>query len=260
MPCGVRGIFVYRVVYQGVCLVSSRTETVPVRTVPSGFRRALLAPTIALLLLVSLVFAVAFVYLGEEVHESATLTTDQRVLRAIDDQTASWPVAVGNDVSLLGTEVVIGVVGVALAGWFLLRRRWLNALLFLGALGGYVILTLLVKHVVNRERPVSYFRIPESGPSFPSGHTLGTTCLAFALGFLLWQGAASRGLKAIGTVALLLGVLLVALSRLMLGVHYPTDVLGSMLLGTAWMSVLIALRSTVERWQSVGMTPVPPDE
>lgn len=68
------------------------------------------------------------------------------------------------------------------------------------------------------------------------------------------------GLKVAGTVALILGVLLVAMSRLMLGVHYPTDVLGSMLLGTAWMSALIALRLAVERWQATGVgSPAMPD-
>jgi undecaprenyl-diphosphatase len=132
--------------------------------------------------------------------------------------------------------------------WRFLRRRWLDALLFLGAVGGYAVLTLLVKHLVRRARPVAFFRVPESGYGFPSGHTLGATCLAFALGFVLWRSGAARGLKALGSVALLLGVLLIAMSRLMLGVHYPTDVLGSVLLGTAWMAALIALRCAAEGW------------
>lgn len=235
--------------------MSSRIGTVLGRTGSSGLRQAAFTPLIGVLILVSLFFGAVSVYLGEEVHESATLPTDQRILHAIDDRTASWPVAVGTDVSLLGTEVVIGVVGVGLTAWFLVHRRWLDALLLLGALGGYVVLTLFVKQVVNRERPIAFFRIPESGPSFPSGHTLGATCLAFAFGFLLWRSAASRGLKAAGIVALFLAVPLVALSRLMLGVHYPTDVLGSVLLGTAWMSALIALRCAVERWLAAQTAP-----
>ena len=210
-------------------------------------------------MLVSLLFGVAFVVLAEEVHESATLPTDQRVLRAVDDRTASWPVAIGNDVGLVASEVGVVVIGVALAGWRFLHRG-LDALLFLGAVGGYGVLTLLVKPLVQRERPIAFFRIPESGYSFPSGHTLGATCLAFALGFVLWRSGASRGLKALGTAALLLGVLVIAVSRLILGVHYPTDVLGSMLLGTAWMSALIAVRVAVGRWQSVGTIPAPTDE
>ena len=229
MAChgGTCGGLVYRFTQQGVWLVSSRIGAITTRRAPSGRRGAVITPLIGALIFMSLLFGAVSVYLGEEVHESATLPTDQHVLRAIDSRTAAWPVVVGNDVSLLGTEVVLGVVGVALIGWFALRRRWLDALFLLGALGGYVVLTFLLKHVVNRERPVAFFRIPESGPSYPSGHMLGATCLAFALGSLLWRRTASRGLKAGGSVALFLMVPLVALSRLMLGVHYPTDVLGS---------------------------------
>jgi membrane-associated phospholipid phosphatase len=208
----------------------------------------LFAPLFSALILVSVLFAVVFVLLAEEVHESATLPTDQRVLRAVDNRTASWPVAIGNDVGLVASEVGIVVLGVALAGWHTVRRRWLDALLFLGAVGGYGVLTLLIKHLVQRQRPIAFFRVPESGYGFPSGHTLGATCLAFAVGFILWRGGASRGLKALCTIALLLGVLLIAMSRLLLGVHYPTDVLGSVLLGTAWMSALIALRYAAEWW------------
>jgi len=236
--------------------VSSRIRMVPARTASSGLRRALLAPVFSALMLVSLLFAVAFVMLAEEVHESATLPTDQRVLRAVDDSTASWPVAISNDVGLIASEVGVVVIGVALAGWHFLHRR-LDALLFLGAVGGYGVLTLLIKHLVQRARPIAFFRIAESGYSFPSGHTLGATCLAFALGFVLWRSGTSRGMKALGSVALLLGVLVIALSRLILGVHYPTDVLGSILLGTAWMSALIASRIAVGRWQSVRTTPAP---
>jgi membrane-associated phospholipid phosphatase len=227
--------------------VSSRTGTMRSRTAPSEMRRALLTPVTLALVAVSLVFAVLFLSLGAEVHDAGTLPTDQRVLRTIDGHTASWPVALPTDVSLIGGEAETAVIGLAIAGLFLLRRRWLDALLFVGAVGGYGVLTLLVKHVMARERPIAFFRVPESGYGFPSGHTMGATCLAFALGFVLWRCAARPGLKALGTVALIVGVAAIALSRLILGVHYPTDVLGSLLLGTAWMSGLIAARYAIER-------------
>jgi membrane-associated phospholipid phosphatase len=238
-------------------LVSSRTGAIFARTAPSELRRVLLTPVLLGLVAVSSVFAVLFLSLGAEVHDAGTLATDQRVLHTIDDHTASWPVALPNDVSLIGGEVETAVIGLALAAWFFLRRRWLDALLFVGAVGGYGLLTLIVKHVVQRERPIAFFRVPESGYGFPSGHTMGATCLAFALGFILWRCAARPGLRALGTVALVAGVAVIALSRLILGVHYPTDVLGSILLGTAWMSGLIAARDAVERWFTIGPPSAP---
>jgi membrane-associated phospholipid phosphatase len=227
--------------------VSSHIGTILSRTAPSELRRALLTPVTLALVAISLVFAGLFLSLGAEVHDAGTLPTDQRVLRTIDGHTASWPVALPNDVSLIGGEAETAVIGLAIAAWFFLRRRWLDALLFVGAVGGYGVLTLLVKQVMARERPIACFRVPESGYGFPSGHTMGATCLAFALGFVLWRCAARPGLKVLGTVALGVGVAAIALSRLILGVHYPTDVLGSLLLGTAWMSGLIAARYAIER-------------
>jgi membrane-associated phospholipid phosphatase len=238
--------------------VSFRTDSLLSRTAPAGWRRTLLTPVLLVLVAVSLVCAILFIALGEDVHEAATLPTDQRILRTIDGHTASWPVAVPNDVSLVGGEVETAVIGLAIAAWFFVRRRWLNALLFVGAVGGYGVLTLLVKNLVQRERPIAFFRVPESGYGFPSGHTMGATCLAFALGFILWRCTARPGLKALGMVVLVVGVAAIALSRLILGVHYPTDVLGSLLLGTAWMSGLIALRYAVERWLGLHTTDVPP--
>jgi membrane-associated phospholipid phosphatase len=229
--------------------VSFRSGTIGSRSGCGGTCRTLLTPAFCVLLLVTLIFGGIFLYLGEEVHESETLPADRHVLRVIDDHTASWPVAIANDISLLGAEVTIAALGVALAVWCLVRKRRLDALLFLAAIGGYAVLTFVIKQIVQRERPIAFFRVPESGYSFPSGHTLGATCLAFALGYLLWRGGARRGLKMLGTVLLAFAVLAIGLSRLMLGVHYPTDVLGSMALGTVWMSGLFTLRYATGRWQ-----------
>src|SRR5947209_16179120 len=95
---------------RGVLIVTFRTRAIASHSGRGGLRRALLTPAFCALLLVSLIFGGVFVRLGEEVHESETLPTDQRVLRSIDDRTASWPVAIANDISLLGAEVTVAVL------------------------------------------------------------------------------------------------------------------------------------------------------
>lgn len=172
MPRGACGL-AHRVVYQGVAIVSFRTGALSSHPGVSGFLRALRTPAFCALLFVSVLFGAAFLRLGAEVHEAETLPADQRILDAIDGRTASWPVAIPSDVSLLASEAVIGVAGLALAGWFLLRRRQLDALFVIGAVGGYVALTLIVKHLVQRERPVAFsrprerLRLPER--AYPGG-------------------------------------------------------------------------------------------
>jgi undecaprenyl-diphosphatase len=219
-----------------------------VSRVGGPFRALLTAPVLSLLA-TSLVLGVLFLHLGDEVHEGDTLAADRIALQTIDRQTASVPVAVANDVSLPGAEMTVGGIGLILAVVLLLRRRVLDALFVTASIGGYAALTVLVKHLVQRQRPVSFFRVPESGYSFPSGHTLGATCIAVAAGYFLWRSGWGSGAKVTLTLALVAAVALVAGSRLVLGVHYPTDVLGGVLLGGAWMAALVAARCAVERWR-----------
>lgn len=197
----------------------------------------------------SLLFAVAFLRLGEEVREAETLRADQTLLRAITTTTASWSVVAAADASLLGSEIVVASVTVLLAGALAWRRHFRDACFIAIAIGGSALLTLVVKRLVERGRPIAFFRVAESGYSFPSGHTLSATCLTLALGFLVWRSGARRALKMVGSVLLAVAVAVVAMSRLVLGVHYPTDVLGSALLGVAWMTALIALYLGAVEWQ-----------
>jgi membrane-associated phospholipid phosphatase len=212
-----------------------------------GTPRTLLTAPLAVLIATSLFLGALFLHLGDEVREGETLAADRSALHTIDANTASVPVAVANDASLPGAEVVVGAVGLALTAAFLLRRRVVDALFIAASIGGYAALTLVVKHVVQRQRPVAFFRVPESGYSFPSGHTFGATCLAAAVGYLLWRSRWHIGAKAALTAMLVAMVALVGASRLVLGVHYPTDVLGGLLLGGAWMAALVAARYAVER-------------
>jgi undecaprenyl-diphosphatase len=215
--------------------------------VSAGALRSLVTAPLVALIATSLLLGGLFFHLGDEVREGDTLAADRSALHAIDTDTASVPVTVANDASLPGAEIVVGAAGLALAAAFFLRRRVVDALFVAASVGGYAALTFVVKQLVHRERPVAFFRVPESGYSFPSGHTLGATCLAAVLGYLLWRSRWHTGAKIALTVVLAAVVALVGASRLMLGVHYPTDVLGGMLLGGAWMAALIAARYAVER-------------
>ncbi len=106
---------------------------------------------------------------------------------------------------------------------------------------------MVTKHLVGRARPTAFFRTSATGYSFPSGHTLNATCFALALGFILWRLPWRRAAKVAGSLGLAVYVACVGASRLVLGVHYPTDVLGGLLLGLAWVTLLAALFRVAER-------------
>jgi membrane-associated phospholipid phosphatase len=145
----------------------------------------------------------------------------------------------------------------------LLRRRWLPAAYLAAAGVGGLILSPTLKLLVGRLRPVVAIPLATAtGNSFPSGHTLGAT---IAYGSLLLVAlplipVAAR-MAAVTVVALLIA--LVAFTRVALGVHYVSDVVGGFLLGVAWLgAVTYAFRAQrsrlIDRGSSGPGTGIPP--
>ncbi len=124
------------------------------------------------------------------------------------------------------------------------RRIWGAAFLGLAQAGS--VLGEAVKDLVHRPRPALFTHgVHAGGYSFPSGHSMGAMLFWGALGYLLLQWKKGSGGTWFVTLAFGLMIVLVGLSRVVLGVHYPSDVLGGFLLGGMWLGLChIALR----RW------------
>jgi len=140
-----------------------------------------------------------------------------------------------------GLSVTRGVVFLPVLAWLVLRGAWWAAAWVLTAIALVSPLTGLLKDLVGRQRP----QFAEGGAtweslSYPSGHASGVACLvtvALVLAWPLLPAGARRGWLA-GGVAL---VLLVGLTRLWLGVHYLSDVVGGWALGAGWTLLVVLL-------------------
>ena len=149
-------------------------------------------------------------------------------------------------VSALAATFVIGILSALIACILLWRRLW-DALLGLAlAVAGGVLLNILLKHLFGRARPGWADPLMAlTDPGFPSGHTMMATILyGYVAVFLMSRIASWRWRLLIATVTILL-VLAVALSRMYLGAHYLSDVLGAMAAGTAWLAFCLTV---VEKW------------
>ena len=139
-------------------------------------------------------------------------------------------------VTELGDLQVVGPVVVVVLGWFLGHRFWLAATYWLVAVGVAEALVTVIKFALHRPRPGA-LHLGMDQFSFPSGHaTLSIVVYGF-LAFLLAEQA-SRRLRVliVSAAALLIGG--IALSRLYLGVHWMSDVLGGLSFGAAWIAAL----------------------
>jgi undecaprenyl-diphosphatase len=181
-------------------------------------------------------------------YHDDTALLDPRVLNWILAHRTDWATNVMRSVTWLGSAVLIVPVLLVVGGVYLLRRGdWRPLGLLMAAIAGAVVLYNLVRIFVHRARPPSAAWIGHySGYSFPSGHATQTVAAYGMLALILGSGRSGRT-KVLLWSAVGLVSLLVAASRIYLGAHWLTDVLGGYALGAAWLSVLTALALLVGR-------------
>ena len=139
---------------------------------------------------------------------------------------------------------------VAITALLISRRRWL-ALFVALAEGGASLLSVLAKHAIGRDRPPVDIQLQHPhGSAFPSGHPTQVAATCFALAVVVTVLTKSRALHAATWTAATLIVFLVGVSRIYLGVHWATDVLGGWLLGSVWAAGLTAALAPLDTTQS----------
>ncbi|MBX3470848.1 MAG: phosphatase PAP2 family protein [Planctomycetes bacterium] len=149
-----------------------------------------------------------------------------------------WVSEAARDVTALGSTVVLTLLTLVAAGWLGLRRSWADAGLLGLALAGGSALTWSLKALFERERPDLVTHLDAvSSPSFPSGHALQAAVVYLTLGAVLARLLPGRAEQRYALAVALGLALLVGASRIVVGVHYPTDVLAGWCVGAAWAAV-----------------------
>ena len=134
--------------------------------------------------------------------------------------------------SLLGYRFGVIPIGLLVLLLFVRRRRWGDALFWGLAVGGAGVLNFAAKQSFERIRPNLWLSIaPETTYSFPSGHAMGSMALVAALVVLLWPTRWRWLTLLVGSFF----VLMVGLSRVYLGVHYPSDIVAGWTASLAWV-------------------------
>ena len=138
--------------------------------------------------------------------------------------------------SLINTPVIMTWVAV-LAGFFLYKKWWSEAILLIGNLALTGLLVAFLTNIYQHSRPAIQHLVEEGGFSFPSGHALASTLIFGTLLIIVSQRIKSVQTKRILQSLMIVMIFIIMTSRVYLGVHYPTDVLGSFLLGLGILHV-----------------------
>lgn len=192
-----------------------------------------------------------FLELADEVVDGETRSFDEAVLLAFREDSDSddplgpaWVEDLARDVTGLGSTVVLTFATLAVTGFFLLRREHHLAIYVAIAVTTGSIASVLLKSGFDRPRPdlVAHGQHVYTA-SFPSGHSMLSAIVFLTLGALVASAQRERVMQlyVLGLSALL--ALAVGVSRIYLGVHWPTDVLGGWAAGTGWALMCWAISS-----------------
>lgn len=173
---------------------------------------------------------------------------DARVALWFHQETTAPIINLARGISFFGSVGWISVVSLGVALVFLWRRLWLDlSLLALISLGGST-LNLVLKHLFHRERPaLENPLVTLSSYGFPSGHTMGATLLYGLLALFAWRNLRNRRLRMACLFAASLWILLIGFTRIYLGAHYLSDVLGALAAGLLWLTFCWTAIDTLRR-------------
>lgn len=153
----------------------------------------------------------------------------------------------------LGDTIVVIVVTAAVLLWLAWKRAWRTAAYWLVAIGGASALNTVIKVALHRPRPTELFYAGWSAFSFPSGHSTVNLALYGFLAFLIGREIRPTWRPPVAFTALSF-VLLIGFSRLYLGAHWFSDVIGGFAFATAWLAILAFFYSRREEVQPIGVT------
>lgn len=200
----------------------------------------------------------AFVLIAGEVTEGDTHALDVRILQALrsaeDPGTLRGPRWLGEttrDLTALGGYPVLIMMTLGVTGYLFLSGHGLTARFVLTAVVGGWAVSYGLKSFFDRPRPdiVPHLAVVYSS-SFPSGHSIMSAVVYMTLGSLLTNVVDSTRLKCYFLCAAALLTILVGMSRLWMGVHYPSDVLAGWCVGLAWAELCWLMHSRMmRRWK-----------
>ncbi len=195
---------------------------------------------IGLSLAAALLSLFLFGWIAEEVRHGETANFDLAVRSWIHEFASPAMTRAMTAVSTLGYKILIAELLVAIIVFLYLRWRraagWLAV-----TMAGALALDLALKYAFHRARPQVFFGAEPHSYSFPSGHALCSFCFYVVMAGLIAARVRSLMLRiAVGVLAAMM-VIAIGVSRVYLGMHYPSDVLAGYLAAAVWVSALLVL-------------------
>lgn len=192
---------------------------------------------VTIFLVLSILSVLCFIVVASLIKGRWIAQFDSSVISAIQGMERPWLTSVMKCFTFIGSTPVVVVISICcLFFFFKFLNHRLELVLFLVLVAGSAVLNVLLKMIFQRERPTLHRLIQETGYSFPSGHSMAAFALYAALSFLLWRHVPTKRGRTIVILISILMILMIGISRIYLGVHYPSDVVGAYLASGFWFT------------------------
>ncbi len=158
----------------------------------------------------------------------------------------------------LGSVTFLSSASLGLAVWLLWQKMWHRLLALVLTMGGGILLNIALKSLFHRQRPVFQHPIVMlSSYSFPSGHTMGATLFYGLVALFVARYARRWRWRVLALLLSFFIILVVALTRIYLGAHYLSDVMGAVAAGIAWLAFCVTAVETLQRRKQSPQCPPP---
>lgn len=189
----------------------------------------------------SILLLTIFFALGLMVRNSSEgILFDLVVLEYIHSATNPVVLSIMKSISFIGSGYfLVPILAIIIVYSLIKKRYYITKLLLASTLGSWVF-NYILKFVFQRTRPLNYFLVEQGGLSYPSGHSMVTMSMYLTITYLLIRNEKLIPKKKIIYTASIIFILLMGISRMYLGVHWPTDIIGGFIMGYIYFQVTVA--------------------
>ena len=186
------------------------------------------------------ILLIVFLYLGFLVRNSSEgILFDIRVLDFIHNSSNPILLAIMRLISFIGSETILFPAMVIVIIYTFVKKRYFIAKILLANTLANWVFNYILKWIFQRTRPFDYALVTQGGLSYPSGHSMVTMSMYLAIAYLLSRNI-HDGLKKINIYIIASAfIILMGISRMYLGVHWPTDIIGGYIMGYLFFNITV---------------------
>lgn len=192
--------------------------------------------------IICVISAGLFGFIASSIASGSIEQFDTAIISAVQGMEAPWLTVIFKIFTWIGSAyVVIPITLIAFLLLYFIYQQRGQAFLFVTVIVGTVLSNELLKLYFKRERPEIYRIIDAGGLSFPSGHTMMAFSLYSIIAYVLWHNMKSLGSRILLIFCVALMIIIIPMSRIYLGVHYPSDIVGGLAASTFLITMMITI-------------------